>query len=65
MGQGERLGVLAFSVVEAAASRGYRHELEEEPSSIRALGSSISIFSVGGALGLAFVTAWIVGGLVV
>ncbi len=57
--------VLAFAVVEAAASRGYRHELEDEPSSIKALGSSISIFSVGGALGLAFVTAWMVGGLVV
>ena len=57
--------VLAFAVVEAAASRGYRHELEDEPSSIKALGSSISIFSVGGALGFVFAGMWLVGGLVV
>lgn len=39
--------VLAVALVEAIASGGYRHELGEEPSSIRALGSSISLFSVG------------------
>lgn len=57
--------VLAFAVVEAAASGGYRHELEEEPSSIRALGSSISLFSVGGALGLVFAAERLVGSFVV
>ena len=56
--------VLAFAVVEAVASGGYRHEMEEEPCTITALGSSISIFSVGGALGLVFGTAWMVGGIV-
>jgi hypothetical protein len=57
--------VLAFAVVEAVASGGYRHEMEEEPSSIRALGSSISVFSVGGALGLVFALTWLVGGVAV
>lgn len=47
--------VLAVAVVNAVASGGFRHEVDEEPSSIRALGSSLSIFSVGGALGLVFV----------
>ena len=57
--------VLAFAVVEAVASGGYRHEMEEEPSTIRALGSSISIFSVGGALGFVFAATRLMGGLAV
>ncbi len=54
--------VLAFAIVEAVASGGYRHELADEPSSVRALGSSISIFSVGGALGIVFIAERLVGG---
>jgi hypothetical protein len=42
--------VLAVAVVEAGASGGFRHRLQEEPSRVRALGGSISVFSVGFAL---------------
>ncbi len=57
--------VLAVALVEAVASGGFRHEMEEEPSSIMALGSSISVFSVGSALGLVFLADSLVGGFAV
>lgn len=47
------------------ASGGFRHGLEDEPSPVKALGSSISLFSVGGALGIVFVTEWLVRGFAI
>ncbi|WP_273842645.1 hypothetical protein [Rubrobacter calidifluminis] len=39
--------VMGFALVEAAVSGLFRHGLEDEPSQVKALGSSISVFSVG------------------
>jgi hypothetical protein len=55
--------VLAVALVEAAASGGFRHRLEEEPSRVRALGGSISFASVGLALAAVFLTGSLTGGL--
>lgn len=57
--------VLAVALVEFVASSGFRHELGEEPSSVLALGSSISVFSVGGALGLVLAADQLVGGFTI
>lgn len=57
--------VLAVALIEAMASGGFRHELEDEPSSVKALGSSISVFSVGGALGLVFAAEWLLRGFAI
>jgi amino acid transporter len=52
--------ILAVALVEAIASGGFRHRLEEEPSRVRALGGSISFPSVG----LALAAVLLVGNLV-
>ena len=57
--------VLAVALVEAVASGGFRREMGEEPSSVMALGSSISVFSVGGTLGLVFAADQLVGGFAI
>jgi hypothetical protein len=41
--------VVAFALVEAVASGGFKHRLEDEPSQVKALGGSISVISVGAA----------------
>lgn len=51
--------IAAFAFVEAIVTHGFRHKVEDEPSQVKALGSSISIFSVG----LALVVALVVGRL--
>lgn len=63
--------IAAFALVEAVATGGFRHGLEDEPSSVKALGGSISVFSVGGALTGALVvgnlldtSAWPLGAFV-
>ena len=54
--------VVAVALVEAVASGGFRHRLEEEPSRVRALGGSISFFSVGLALLAALLIGHFVSG---
>ncbi|WP_175407206.1 hypothetical protein [Streptomyces sp. TRM64462] len=54
----------AFSVLEAVASHGFRKPMDEEPSTVTALGISLSLVSVGTASGLAWVIAHFVGGTV-
>ena len=55
--------VLAYALVDGAASGGFRHGLrDEEPSEVTALGSSVSFVSVGAALLVALVEAQLVGG---
>lgn len=51
--------VVAFALMEAAITGGFRHGLGDEPSSVKALGSSISVLSIGGALAVVY----LVGGL--
>lgn len=42
--------VAGFALLEAVVTGGFRHGLEDEPSAVKALGGSISVLSVGGAL---------------
>ncbi len=56
--------VLAFALVEAVVSGGFRHGLSDEPSEVRALGGSISVFSVGLSLAAALAAGSFFGGLV-
>lgn len=54
--------VASVALVEAVASGGFRHGLEEESSRVRALGSSLSIFSVCLSLFGALAAGWLVSG---
>lgn len=54
--------VLAFALVEAVASGGFRHRLSDEPSDVRALGGSISFASVGIGLAVALLSGLYPGG---
>jgi hypothetical protein len=53
--------VLAFLVVEAAVSRGFRVRLRGEPSEVVALGSSFAFVSVGGGVGIAALAGVVLG----
>jgi len=54
--------VLAYALVDAVASGGFRHgPRDEEPSEVTALGSSVSFVAVGMALAIALVEAQLVG----
>ncbi len=55
--------VVAFVVVGAVASGGFREELEDQPSSVKALGGAFALLSVGLGLAAAFVVGILVGGL--
>ncbi|MGI9048044.1 MAG: hypothetical protein ACR2GU_01460 [Rubrobacteraceae bacterium] len=52
--------IVAFALVEAVVSRGFRRGIDDEPTAVKMLGSSISFFSIG----LALVTALLVGRLI-
>ncbi len=56
--------VVAFAIVGAVASGGFREELEDQPSSVKALGGAFALLSVGLGLATAFVVGILVGGLV-
>jgi hypothetical protein len=56
--------VAAFALVELVVSGGYSHELEDEPSSVKDIGSSVSVISVGTAILLAYTVGRLVGGFV-
>jgi undecaprenyl pyrophosphate phosphatase UppP len=56
--------VVAFAVVEMVVSWGFTQGLEDEPTDVKELGSSISVLSVGIAIGCAYVVGRLVGGLV-
>lgn len=53
--------VAAFALVELVVSRGFKHGLEDEPRSVKELGSSISILSVGMAIACAYAVGRLVG----
>ncbi len=55
--------VVAFALVEAVASGGFRHRLSDEPSDVRALGVCFSFPSVDLALAAAFAAGSLTGGL--
>jgi hypothetical protein len=56
--------VAAFALVEFVISGGYRHELEDEPSSVKDVGSSVSVISVGTAILLAYTVGRLLGSFV-
>jgi hypothetical protein len=55
-------GGLAFAVVNALVTRGYRHRVEREPPVVVALATSFSIVSTSIAVGVAALLAAIIGG---
>ena len=54
--------VAAFGVVELVVSRGFTRRLEDEPTSVKELGSSISVLSVGVAVACAYAVVQLLGG---
>ncbi|MFG2681142.1 hypothetical protein [Streptomyces sp. NPDC048392] len=55
---------VAFSLLQALASAGFRKPLEPEPSTVTAMGVSLSLVSVGTSVVLAWGCAHFVGGVV-
>jgi hypothetical protein len=53
--------VVAFAVVEMVVSWGFTQGLEDEPTDVKELGSSISVLSVGFDIGCAYVVGRLVG----
>lgn len=54
---------VAFSVLELLATTGFRKPLEEEPSTVTAMGVSLSVVSVGVSALLAWAASSLVGGV--
>lgn len=55
---------LAFAGVNALVTRGYRQRVEKEPPVVLALSTSLSVFSISAAVGLAALLGWALGGWV-
>src|SRR3954449_4852324 len=56
-------GVVAFAIIAALASGFFREELEDQPSNVKSLAGALSFFSVGLALGVAYLVGILLGGL--
>ncbi|CAA9451701.1 MAG: hypothetical protein AVDCRST_MAG28-1486 [uncultured Rubrobacteraceae bacterium] len=54
--------VIAFALIAAAASGFFREELEDQPSNVKSLAGALSFFSVGLALGMAYVVGILIQG---
>ena len=55
--------VVAFAVIAALASGFFQETLEDQPSNVKALAGALSFFSVGLALGAAYVVGILMQGL--
>jgi hypothetical protein len=55
--------VVAFAVIACLASGFFREELEDQPSNVKSLAGALSFFSVGLALGVAYVVGILLEGL--
>ncbi len=53
---------MAFTLIGAIASGGFRYRLEDEPSDVKALGGALAFLSVGLALLVALVIGHLSGG---
>ena len=53
---------VAFALVNAAITRGFRRRMPDEPAVVIALGTSFSIVSISAALGTACLIAWALDG---
>ena len=56
-------GVVAFAIIAALASGFFREELEDQPSNVKSLAGALSFFSVGLALGVAYLVGILIDGL--
>ena len=54
--------VIAFALIAGVASGFFQEELEDQPSSVKALAGALSFFSVGLALGIAYVVGVLIQG---
>ncbi len=54
--------IVAFALVEGVVSRGFTQGLEDEPGSVKELGSSVSVLSVGSAIACAYAVGRLAGG---
>jgi hypothetical protein len=54
--------ILAFTAIVAVVSGGFQQALEDEPISIKVLGSAFAFLSVGFALAVALVIGWLLPG---
>jgi hypothetical protein len=54
--------VIAFALIAAVASGFFREELEDQPSNVKSLAGALSFFSVGLALGAAYVVGIVIQG---
>jgi hypothetical protein len=53
---------LPFPVLNALVTRGFRRRVDREPPLVLAVGTSLSLFSIAAAVGLAALIAWAVRG---
>ena len=56
--------VAAFALVKFIVSGGYGHELMDEPGSVKDVGSSVSVLSVGAAMVCTYAAGKLLGGFV-
>ncbi len=56
--------VIAFALIAAVASGFFQEELEDQPSNVKSLAGALSFFSVGLALGVAYVVGIVIQGTV-
>jgi hypothetical protein len=56
-------GVVAFAIIAALASGFFREQLEDQPSNVKSLAGALSFFSVGLALGVAYLVGILLEGL--
>jgi hypothetical protein len=56
-------GVVAFAIIAALSSGFFREELEDQPSNVKSLAGALSFFSVGLALGVAYLDGILLKGL--
>jgi hypothetical protein len=54
--------VIAFALIAGVASGFFQEELEDQPSNVKALAGALSFFSVGLALGVAYVVGILIQG---
>jgi MFS family permease len=52
---------VAFAIVNATITEWFNQRLPREPSEVIALGTAISVFSMGAGLGLGTLVAWLAG----
>jgi hypothetical protein len=55
-------GTASFTVANATTTRGFRQRVREEPPIVRAVGSSLGFVSVVGAIAVAWLVGWGLGG---